>query len=68
MVNVPAPDFQKFWSNQIASLRSEYKDAIQQHPDSGGVLERVQVVLTDIARLARCTPVSVGKVLNVLHS
>jgi hypothetical protein len=61
MVHVPSPDFQKLWSNQIASLRSEYKDAIQQHPDAGGVMERVHVVLTNIARLARCTPVYVGE-------
>jgi hypothetical protein len=61
MVNVPAPDFQKLWSNQIASLRSEYKEAIQQHPNAGGVMERVRVVLTDFASLARCTPVFVGE-------
>jgi hypothetical protein len=39
MTNAPAPDFQKIWSNRIASLKREYKDAIEQHPDAGGVME-----------------------------
>jgi hypothetical protein len=54
MPNVPAPD-------QIASLRREYEDPIQQHPHAGGVMERMHVVLTNIAHLAACTLASVGE-------
>jgi hypothetical protein len=61
MANVPAPDFQKIWSNHIASLRREYKDAIQQYPDAGGVMTRVHVLLIDIIHLLGCTPATVGE-------
>jgi hypothetical protein len=55
MAKVSATDFKKLWSNHISFLRREYKDAIQQHRDAGGVMERVHVVLIDIAGLAGCT-------------
>jgi 5-carboxymethyl-2-hydroxymuconate isomerase len=59
MANVPTPEFQKFWSNQTDSLRMEYGDTIQQHPDTDAVIERVHGVLIATARLAECTPASV---------
>jgi hypothetical protein len=61
MAEVSAPDFKKLWSNQIACLRREDKDAIQQHSDAVGVMERVDVVLIDIARLAGGTSTSAGE-------
>jgi hypothetical protein len=61
MANVPAPEFQKLWTNHIECLRRECQDAIQKYPDTAGVMERVHRVLVDIARLAGCTPISVGQ-------
>jgi hypothetical protein len=61
MSNVPTPEFQNFWSKQIESLRSEYGKVIRQHPDAEGVMERINGVLIAIARLAGCTPASVGE-------
>jgi hypothetical protein len=54
MANVPTPEFQKFWSNQIESLMLKYGDTVQ-HRDAGAVKERVRGVLIAIARLAGCT-------------
>jgi hypothetical protein len=62
MANVPTPEFQKLWSNLIDSLRLEYKNTMQQHPDA--VMKLVCGVLTDIAHLAECNPVSVGRSPN----
>jgi hypothetical protein len=56
MANVPTPEFQKFWSNQIESLRLECGDILQQHSDAEAVIESVRGILISIARLAGCTP------------
>jgi hypothetical protein len=61
MANVPAPEYQTVWSNQIEGLRREYKNAILQYPDAGGAIDRVHLVLLDIARLTARTPISVGE-------
>jgi hypothetical protein len=61
MTDVTIPEFQKLCSNQIDSLRLEYGDAIRQHPDAEAVVERVRGVLIASARLAGCTPASVGE-------
>jgi hypothetical protein len=61
MANVSTPQFQKLCSNQIESLKLEYREVTQQDPDAGSVVERVLEVLTAIARLAGCTPASVGE-------
>jgi hypothetical protein len=42
-------------------MRREYKNAILQFTDAGGVIERGRLVLVDIARLAGSTPSSVGE-------
>jgi hypothetical protein len=46
MANVHTPEFQKLWSNLIESLRLEYENTVQQHPDSDAVMELVRGVLT----------------------
>jgi hypothetical protein len=61
MTNAPSPEFLNLWSNLIESLRLEYENSKQQHPDADALMERVCVVFTAIARLARCTPASVGE-------
>jgi hypothetical protein len=61
MANVPTPEFQKLWSNLIESLRWEYENTVQQHPDADAVMERVHKVITAIAQVAGCTVASVGK-------
>jgi hypothetical protein len=52
---------QKLWSNQIESLKFEYRDTIEQHPDAEAVMAGVRGVLIAIARLAGHTPASVGE-------
>jgi hypothetical protein len=61
MANAPAPEFQKFWTNQIECLKHECQEAIQKYPDTAGVMERVHRVLVDIVHLAGHTPISVGQ-------
>jgi hypothetical protein len=61
MINVHTPEFHKLWSYLIKSLRLKYENSIQQHPDANAVMEHVRGVLTPIARLAGCTPESVGE-------
>jgi hypothetical protein len=61
MADVPTPGFQTLWSHQIESLRVEFRKTVQKHPDAGGVMEKVHVVLKDIASLAGCTPKAVGE-------
>jgi hypothetical protein len=60
MANVPAPEFQKLWSNLVESFRLEYENTMQQHTDTDAVMEHVCGVLITIARLAGCTPASVS--------
>jgi hypothetical protein len=62
MANVPSQNFQKLWLNHVASLSCGRKDAIQQHPDAAGVMERIHIELSDRHfPTSGCTPVSVGK-------
>jgi hypothetical protein len=61
VTNAPATDFQKICSNQIACLKRECKDAIEQHPDTGGVMERVHIALIDIGRIPEYAPVNFGE-------
>jgi hypothetical protein len=60
MANMLTPEFQKLWSNLIKSLKLEYENTIQ-HIDADAVMEHVLEVLRAIARLAGCTPASVGE-------
>jgi hypothetical protein len=46
--NVPTPEFQKFWSNLIESLKREYENTIKQFPDADAVMETAREVLTAI--------------------
>jgi hypothetical protein len=64
MANVRTQEFQKLWSNQIESLRLEYGDTVQQHPDADAVMERVRGVLIVIARLGDVPPRRAAKVRN----
>jgi hypothetical protein len=61
MANVSTPGFQNLWPKLIVTLRLEYENSIQQHPDTDVVMERVRGVLASIPRLAGCTPASVGE-------
>jgi selenocysteine lyase/cysteine desulfurase len=61
VANVPTPEFQKIWSNLIECLRLEYENTTEQHPDAEALTERIREVVTAIARLAGCTPASVGE-------
>jgi hypothetical protein len=60
MANVPTPDYQNLWSNQIIFLRLEYGGTIQR-PDANAFMERGHGVLIATARLAGCTPVSIDE-------
>jgi hypothetical protein len=61
MAIVPPPEFKKLRSNQIESLRLEYKEVMKHHPDADAVMERVHGILIDISRLAGRTPASLGE-------
>jgi hypothetical protein len=61
MACIPAPEFQALWSNQIESLKLEYRNTIDRHPDASNLMERVDVVLREISSLEECTPASVGE-------
>jgi hypothetical protein len=61
MAYVPTAESQTPWSNQIESLKLEYKNTVDRHPDAGDVMERVYVHLKDIVSLDGCTPASAGE-------
>jgi hypothetical protein len=50
-----------FWSNKAESLRLEFGDTIQHHPDAKAVMEPVVGVLIAIACLGGSTLASVGE-------
>jgi hypothetical protein len=52
MASVPTSEFQKLWLKLTESVRLEYENTIQQHPDANAVMERACGVFAAIARLA----------------
>jgi hypothetical protein len=55
MVKVPVPGFQKYWTQNIASLKSEWHAIISKYPEVASVVQQVYKVLSDNEYLARCT-------------
>jgi hypothetical protein len=52
VANVPTPEFQKFSSKLIESLKRENENITQQDPDTDALMERVRGIFTAIAGLA----------------
>jgi hypothetical protein len=61
MACLPAPESQTPWFNQIESLKMEYKNTVDRHPDASDVMESVYVHLKDNVGLEGCTPASAGE-------
>jgi hypothetical protein len=58
---LPVPGFQKYWTQNLASLTSECHAIMNKYPEALSVLQKVYKVLSDIENLGRCTLAKVGE-------
>jgi hypothetical protein len=68
VAEVQIPGFWKYWTQKLASLKTECHVIMNKYPEAASVMLYVYKVLTGIENLARCTPTKVGgKLLVDLH-
>jgi hypothetical protein len=60
MADVPVPGFRKYWTQKLASLKSECHAITSKYPEATSVVQQVCRVLSDVETLAGCTPAKVG--------
>jgi hypothetical protein len=68
MAKVPVLEFQRCWTQKLASLKSECHAIMNKYPKADPVVQQVYKVLSDIENLARCTPLKLGKALRSSHN
>jgi hypothetical protein len=61
MACVPVVGFWKYWTQKLASLKSECHAIMGKYPKAASVVQQVYEVLSDIENLARCTLAKVGE-------
>jgi hypothetical protein len=61
MADVSVPGFRKYWTQKLASLKSECHAITNKYPEAASVVQQVHKLLSDIEILAGCTPDKVGK-------
>jgi hypothetical protein len=61
MVDIPVLGFWKYWTQKLASLKSECHAIMNKYPEAASVVQQVCGVLSDIENFARCTPAKVGE-------
>jgi hypothetical protein len=61
MADVPVPVFRKYWTQKLASLKSECHAITNKHPKAATVVQQVYKIHTDIENLAGYTAAKVGK-------
>jgi len=58
----PALGYEVHWQNELASLRTEYKDFVKRHSEAREAIERVHHhVPSNTVTLAVCTPKNIGE-------
>jgi hypothetical protein len=65
VADVPVSGFWKFWTQKLASLKSECHAVTNQYPEAASVVQQVYKIFSDIENLARCTLAKVGGKLLV---
>jgi hypothetical protein len=62
MADVPVPRFRKYWTQTLASLKSQcHGTTTNKYPETASVVQQAYEVLSDIEKLAGFTPAEVGK-------
>jgi hypothetical protein len=61
MADIPVLGFRKYWSQKLASLKSECHVIANKYTEAASVVQQVYKVLSDIENLARCTLAEVGE-------
>jgi hypothetical protein len=61
MADIPVPGYQSFWTEKRKTLKSEYRNLLEQSPDADAQLKQLFKVLCDIEDVAGYTPASVGE-------
>jgi hypothetical protein len=61
MADVPLPGLRQYWTQNLASLKSECHAITKKYLETASVLQQVYKVLSDIENLSRCTPTKVGE-------
>jgi hypothetical protein len=64
MTDVPATGIWKYWTQKLASQKSECHVIMNNYPEAASVVQQVYKVLSDTENLARCTTAEVGKALS----
>jgi hypothetical protein len=61
MADVPVPGFRKYWTQKLASQKSECHAIMNNYPEAASLMQQVYEVLIDIQNPTRCTPTNVGE-------
>jgi len=61
MAGVPAPEYEVYWQNKSEAPREAYKEVMASHPQAKAAVVKTYEIITEIARLAGCTPKEIGE-------
>jgi hypothetical protein len=61
MADVPVPRFQKYWTQKLASLKTESHAIMNTYPEATSVEQQIYRVLSDIENVGGCTLAKVGE-------
>jgi hypothetical protein len=64
MMDVPLLGFWKYWTQKLASLKSECYAIMNRYPEAGYVVQEVYKVLSDLENCAGCTLAEVGEAMS----
>jgi hypothetical protein len=59
MTDVPVLGFQKYWTQKLASLKSEWHAIMNKYPEAASKVQQIYKVLSDTENFARSTPAKV---------
>jgi hypothetical protein len=60
MAEVPVQEFRKYWTQKLASLKSECHSITNKYPQAASVVQQAYKLFSDIENLARITLVKGG--------
>jgi hypothetical protein len=61
MAGVPMPAYQQFWTEKRSSLKTEYSEIVDKHPDAAASMQQLCKVLCETEDLASFTLAPVGE-------
>jgi hypothetical protein len=56
MADVPEPGFQKYWRQELSTLKYECHAITNKYPKAAPIVQQVHKVISDIETLVKCTP------------